>query len=92
VVAVIGPVGRAVVVVCFAQDEDVIAATERILEDRDGTKINIGIMTRRLVGGGAIEIPDPELTDVSDYAVDGLRAGGERGVGMRERGTTHGGL
>jgi hypothetical protein len=83
VVAVVGPVGCAIVIVCFAQDEDVIASTEWILEDRDGTKINIRIMTGGLVGGGAIEIPDPELTDVGDCAFDGLGGGGEREIGMR---------
>jgi hypothetical protein len=72
-VAVVGPVGGAIVVVGLCKDEDVVTATEGILEDRGGTKVDIGVVSGSLVGGGAIEVPDTELADVGDLLGDGLK-------------------
>ena len=75
VVAEVGAIGGAVAVVALGEDEDVVAAAEGILEDGGGTEVNIGVVARSLVGGGAIEVPDAEGTDIGDLLVDGLKAG-----------------
>lgn len=41
VVTEVGPVGGAIVVVGFCQDEDVVTATERVFEDGSGTQVDI---------------------------------------------------
>lgn len=71
-VAVVGFVGSAVVVVALGEDEDVIAATERIFEDGDRSQIDIGVATRSLVGGRAVEVPNTQLTNVGNFVVNGL--------------------
>ena len=70
--AVVGFVGSAVVVVALGEDEDVIAATERIFEDGDRSQIDIGVATRSLVGGRAVEVPNTQLTNVGNFVVNGL--------------------
>lgn len=74
-VAMVGPVGSAVVVVALGEDEDVVTATEGVLEDSGGPQIDIGVATRGLAGRGAIEVPNTQLTDVSDFFVNGLYEG-----------------
>lgn len=58
---VVGPVWSAVTVVSLRKNKDVVAATEGILEDRSRAEIDIGIIPRRLIGRGAIKVPDAEL-------------------------------
>lgn len=76
VVAVVGPVGGAIVVVALCENEDVVATTERILEDGSGSEVHIGVATRSLVGGRAIKVPDTEGANVGDLLRDSL--GGKR--------------
>ena len=68
----ISPIWGAIVVVGFAENEDVVAATEWVFEDRHRAKVDVRVVTRRLVGGRAIEVPDSELTDVCYVALDSL--------------------
>ena len=82
-VAVVGPVRGTVVVVGLGEDEDVVTATEGILEDRSGTEVDIGIISGSLVGGGAIEVPDTELADVGDLLGDGLEGKWVTGCAVR---------
>ena len=70
--AVIGPVGSTIVVVALGKDEDVVATTERVLEDGGGPQVDIRVATRSLVGGRAVEVPHTQLTDVGDFVVNGL--------------------
>ena len=72
---VVGAVGGAVVVVALGEDEDVVAAAEGILEDGGGAEVDIGVVARSLVGGGTVEVPDAEGTDIGDLLVDGLKTG-----------------
>jgi hypothetical protein len=72
VVTVVGTVGSTVAVVGLGENEDVIATTEGVLEDRSGAEIDIRVMARSLVGGRTIEVPDPELTDVCDLFAHSL--------------------
>lgn len=72
VMTVIGSVGGAVVVVGFGEDEDVVTATERILEDGSGTEVDIRVMAWGLIGRRTIEVPDAELADVGHLLADGL--------------------
>lgn len=72
VVAEVGLVGGAVVVVGLAENKDVITATEGVLEDGSRSKVDVRIVTRGLVGGGAVKVPDTELANVGDLLADGL--------------------
>ena len=47
-VAVVGPVGGAVVVVRLAEDKDVVATTEGVLEDGSRAEVDIRVFTRGL--------------------------------------------
>lgn len=72
VVAVVGPVRGAIVVIALCEDEDVVTATERILEDGSGTEVDVGIVSGGLVCGGTIKIPNTEGTDVGHFLGDCL--------------------
>ena len=48
-VAMVGAVRGTVVVVSFRENQDIVAATEGILEDGGGTKVHIRIMARGLI-------------------------------------------
>ena len=71
-VAVVGPVGGTVVVVALGENEDVVAATEGVLEDGGRAEVDIRVIAGGLVGGGTIEVPDAEGANVRDLLVDGL--------------------
>ena len=73
-VAVVGPVRGAVVVVALREDEDVVTATERVLEDGSGTEVDIGVASGSLVGRGTVEVPDAKGTEVGDLLGHGLRS------------------
>lgn len=77
-VAVVGSVGSAVVVVGFGEDKDVVAAAERVLEDSGRAEIDIGVVSRGLISRGTIKVPDSELADIGDFLGNGL---GERRSG-----------
>jgi hypothetical protein len=72
-VTIVCPVGRAVVVVGCGEDEDVITASEGIFENGSGAQIDVGVVTRRLIGGGTIEIPDTKLSQGGDFLRYSLR-------------------
>jgi len=73
-VAVVGSVGSAVVVVGLGEDKDVVAAAEGVLEDGGRAEIDIGVVSGGLVGRGTIKVPNAELADVGDFLGDGLGA------------------
>lgn len=50
-VTIVGTVRGSVVVVGFGKNEDVVAATEWIFENCSGTKVDVGIVGRSLIGG-----------------------------------------
>jgi hypothetical protein len=68
--AEVRPVGSAIAIVGSSEDEYIVTTTEGILVKGDGTKRNVGVMARGLVGGGAIEVPVGELAHVSDLVRD----------------------
>ena len=72
--AEIGAVWSAIAVVSFSKDEDVVTASERILEEGSRSKVYIGVMPRDLVGGRPIEIPYTKLGNVFDRLGNGLQA------------------
>jgi hypothetical protein len=72
VVTVVGSIGGAVIVVCLREDKNVFAPTEGIFEDGYRMEVDVRVMPRGLIGGGAIEIPDTQLPDVCHRAIDGL--------------------
>ena len=73
VVAEVGLVGSAVVVVALREDEDVVTTTEGVLENGRGTKVDIGVRSGRLVGRGTVKVPDPELVDARNLLGYGLK-------------------
>ena len=74
---VVGLVWGAVVVVALGKNEDVVTTTEGVFEDGSGPQIDVRVLTRSLVGGRTIEIPNTQLTDVGDFLVNGLYGGGQ---------------
>jgi hypothetical protein len=79
-VTVIGLVGSAVVVVTLGEDDDVVTFTEGVLEDGSGPQVDIGVATGGLVGGGTVEIPDTQLTDIGDFLINSASLGAEATV------------
>lgn len=49
-VPIVGSIWSAVAVVRFCEYEDIVAATERILEDSSWTQIDIRVVTGSLIG------------------------------------------
>jgi hypothetical protein len=72
VIAVVGPVRGTIVVIGLSHDKDVVSASEGVLEDGSGAKVDIRVVTGSLVGGGAIEVPDAEILNLGDLLVDSL--------------------
>lgn len=70
--AMVGAVWSAVVVVGLCENKDVVAATERVFEDGGGTEVDIGIVTGGLICGRTIEVPNAELADVGNLLANGL--------------------
>ena len=91
-VAVVGLVRGAIVVVALCEDEDVVATAEGVLEDGGGTEVDIGVAARGLVGGGTVEVPNAEGANVSDLLGDRLRAGLVLRSWDRDAQTSGGGL
>lgn len=78
VMAVVGLVGSAIVVVALGKNEDVVTSTERVLEDGSGAKVYIRVVARGLVSGRAVKIPDAELVDACDFLGHSLLGGPRR--------------
>lgn len=76
------PIGSAVAIVGGSENNDIVAPAERVLVERDWTKINIRVMARGLVGGRTIKVPVRELAQVGDLAGD--RLNGDNGIDKRE--------
>ena len=75
IVTVVGLVRRPVVVVTLGENEDVVAAAERVLEDGGGAEVDVRVATRRLVRRRAVEIPDAQRADVGHLLAHGLESG-----------------
>jgi len=76
VVTIVGPVWCTIVIVALGEDENVVAASERVLEDGSGAQVDVGIPARGLVGGRAVKVPDTELANILDFLADGLQGRG----------------
>lgn len=74
VMAVVGFVWSAIVVVALGEYKDVITATEGIFEDGRRTEVDIGIVAWGLIGGRTIEVPYAELTNIGDFLAHGLNS------------------
>ena len=74
IVAVVEFVWGPVVVPAFAQDNDVVAAAERIREGSNGAEVDVGVVTGRLAARRAIEIPFRKLFVAFDRATECLQA------------------
>ena len=51
-------VGSAIGIPGLGQDQNVGRSSERVGEDGDGLQVDIGVLTRSLVGGGTVKVPD----------------------------------
>lgn len=86
VVTVVCPVGSAIVVVALGKDEDVVSATEGVLEDGSWPKVDIGVATRSLIGGRTVKVPDAKGADVRHLLGDSLeKVSVHRETGVTER-------
>lgn len=65
-------VGLAVGHVGFAHDKDVVAATEGVGVECHWAKVDIGVVARSLVGGGAVEVPFGKIFDGFDLFAQSL--------------------
>ena len=71
VVAVVGPVRGAIVVVAFGKDNDVVTTTERVGVVSDGAEVDIRVAARGLVGGRTVKVPLLEVLKRLDGAIEG---------------------
>jgi len=72
VVAVVGPVRCSIVVVRLCEDKNVFPTAERILENRSGAKVDVGVVAGSLVGGRAVKVPNAEIANIVDSLGDSL--------------------
>lgn len=63
-VSEVGAIRSSVVVIGLSEDNDVISAAEGVFEDGGGAEIYIRVVTRGLVGGGTIKVPNTKLGDI----------------------------
>lgn len=54
-------VGVAIVVDALGKDENVVAETERIGENRYGLQVDVRVVAGGLASGGTIEVPDGKI-------------------------------
>jgi hypothetical protein len=59
-------VGASIGIPGLAEDEDVVTLAEGVGVESNGAKVDIGVVTGGLVGGGTIEVPLGELIDTRD--------------------------
>lgn len=87
-VTVVGPVRGSVIVVGLSENENVISATEGIFEYGGWSEVDIGIVTRGLVGGRAIKVPNTERTNIGHLLAHGLvrTIMGDQGIENRRKG------
>lgn len=67
-------VGGAVGVPALGQDDDVGRAAEGVREDGARAEVDVGVVTRGLVGGGTVEVPDGEVLRLPLLGIEGLLA------------------
>lgn len=79
-IAVVVGIGGAIGVPALADDEDVGCQAEWIGEDGDGAEVDVGVVTRGLAGGGAVEVPLGEVLDGKFATL------GDLGEGLGEKG------
>ena len=69
-------VGSAVVIVGRRENENVVAAAERIPVEHNRTQEDVRVVARGLVGGGTVKVPVGELAQVGDLVRDRLKGKG----------------
>jgi hypothetical protein len=79
-VTVVELVGGPIRIPGLAQDDDVVPLAEGIREDGDGANVDIGVVARRLAGGGTVEVPLGELIDGLDRLEEGLSPSSQLGL------------
>jgi hypothetical protein len=66
-------VGGAIGHPALSQDDDVGLAAERIGEDGTRAQVDVGVVTRGLVRGGTVEVPDGKVCGLPVLLVKGLK-------------------
>jgi hypothetical protein len=74
VVAIVGLVGGAVVVVGLCENEDVVSTAEGIPKDGSWTKVDVRIVAGGLVGGRTIKVPNSEVREILHGLGDSLQS------------------
>lgn len=72
IVAVVELVGASIGIPGLAENEDVVTLAEGVGEDGDGAKVDIGVVTGGLAGGGTVEVPLGELLNRRNGLGEGL--------------------
>ena len=72
-VPVVELVWGTIVVPALGEDEDVLSTTEWVGVDGDWSKVDIGVLTRGLAGGGTVKVPFWEIVDRLGSLVKGLK-------------------
>jgi hypothetical protein len=75
-------VGASIGIPGLAEDEDVVTLAEGVGVESNGAKVDIGVVTGGLVGGGTIEVPLGELIDTRDGLEQSLCLGASATVGI----------
>lgn len=65
-------VGSSIWVPCLAHDQYIVAKSERIGIESNRSDVDVGIVTGRLAGRRAVEIPFWQILDALDRFIDGL--------------------
>lgn len=73
VVSVVGLVGSTIIVVTFAQDDDVVTSSDRVLVVGYRSEVDVRVVTWSLVGGGTVKVPFLEFLDGLDGGIEGGR-------------------
>jgi hypothetical protein len=65
-------VGGAIGHPALGEDNDVGGAAEGVGEDGNGAEVDIGVVARGLLGGGAVKVPDGEVGGLPILLIEGL--------------------
>ena len=87
--AVVVLVGGAVGIPALGEDDDVGGAAERIGVDGAGAQVDVGVVTRSLLGGGTVEVPDRKVGGLPVLLVERLNRECQSWSAMMKRLTHH---
>ena len=82
IMTVVELVGASIGIPGLTEDKDVVTLAEGVGVVSDGAKVDIGVVTGGLVGGGTVKVPLRELINTRDGLEESLRLGASATVGV----------